>query len=157
MEINLHKILFDEPPAKMGVVTGVNEIGEDATPIIQEDSVASCQSQGGTQGNGFVTPRSTTLIRPSITNIDVVYLKPNVQKSGKRRFDSREIKMVYSRHGGSEDSRFQMKSVSFVDSRQFKLNYATTWTKIGLPLDVEVCALRLNIDSSDGLLNNCVN
>lgn len=102
--MSLHKILLNKPTTKMGVVTGVIE--EHAiTIIVQVYCVACCQSQGGAQGNDIPTSRST-LISISTTKSGVVYLKINVQKSGRVIFKSREIKMVNPRYWNSEDPRY---------------------------------------------------
>ncbi len=93
-EISLHQIFLHQPTAEVGAVTVV--IVENAIGFVQVNSVAFSQSQGGAQGNDIPTPRSR-LGSMSNTNTDVVYLKINVQISGRVRFNSREIEMVNPR------------------------------------------------------------
>ena len=53
---SLDQFLLYQPSREVGVVIPVIE--ERATVYEQVNSVACCQSQGGDQGNGIVTPRS---------------------------------------------------------------------------------------------------
>ncbi len=156
--ISLHQILLDQPTAKVGVVTAAIEfraIEEHASVIEQVNSVACCQSQGSAQGNGLVT--RSRLLSKSTSNSVAVYLKIHVNIIGRLIFNSREIEMVNPRDWDCEDPRRQIKSISFVETSQFKRNYGRpTWQigQPGIPLDVEVDGFRLYVDSSDEFLYN---
>ncbi len=98
-EISLHQFLLHQPPAEVGKVIAV--FVKNATVIEQINSVAFSQSQGGAQGNSIVGLRNfrfrKSLGSISSTKNGAVYLKINVQISGRGMFNSREIEMVNPR------------------------------------------------------------
>jgi len=100
----------------------VIDIVEDIAPDIdQVNSVACCQSQGGTQGNDIKTPIGGLLVTMRRTNNCAVYLKRNLQRMGVIRFQSREVKILNPRDWNREDFRAQIESTALIQSRFFKV------------------------------------
>ena len=154
IETSLHQIFLNEPTTEMGPVLATVIMEHATGGIVQPHLIASFQSQRGTQGNG-IQISSSSLVSPCFTNIGAVYSKNNVQRSGSFIFNGWKLEMVNSLNWNSESPRGQIESTALVQSRQFKRNVCTgIRIKTGIPLDVEMDALRLDVHRANELLGN---
>lgn len=64
--------------------------------------------------------------------------------------------MVNPRDGSGKYSLDQVENSAFIQSCRLKRDYGLFCTKIGIPLDVKMGALSIDVDNADEFLNNCV-